>query len=76
MNKTIKKLIKEIKKEEDVIKINVPTFIRMLEYAREDAKTDMDLHVATENILEILEDKEYITMEDYEKIVKGKREDE
>ncbi len=28
----------------DAIKMDVPLFIRMLEYAREDAKTDRDLH--------------------------------
>jgi hypothetical protein len=28
----------------DIIKLDVPLFIRLLEYAREDAKSDMDLH--------------------------------
>ena len=28
----------------DIISVDVPLFIRLLEYAREDAKTDMDLH--------------------------------
>jgi hypothetical protein len=28
----------------DTITVDVPLFIRLLEYAREDAKTDMDLH--------------------------------
>jgi len=32
----------------DTITMDVPLFIRMLEYAREDAKTDIDLHDVTE----------------------------
>ena len=37
--------------ETDKITMSVPLFIRMLEYAKEDAKTDMDLHKATERAL-------------------------
>jgi len=33
----------------DTIKLDVPLFIRLLEYAREDAKDDMDLHRVAEN---------------------------
>ena len=36
---------------QDVIKLNVPLLLRLLEYAKEDAKTDMDLHVVIENLL-------------------------
>lgn len=32
----------------DVLKMTVPLFIRLMEYAREDAKTDMDLHTVAE----------------------------
>ena len=39
---------------EDKITVDVPLFIRLLEYAREDAKSDMDLHKVTENILKLL----------------------
>jgi hypothetical protein len=34
----------------DIITVDVPLFIRLLEYAREDAQTDMDLHDVTDNI--------------------------
>ena len=37
----------------DVIKLDVPLFIRLLEYAREDAKNDMDLHELADNIIEM-----------------------
>jgi len=50
--------------------LDVPLFIRMLEYAKEDAKTDMDLHVVTENILNLSSEGKMLTMADYDKIVK------
>jgi hypothetical protein len=37
----------------DIITVDVPLFIRLLEYAREDAQTDMDLHDLTENIISL-----------------------
>jgi hypothetical protein len=42
------KLIESKNNTTDTITMDVPLFIRMLEYAKEDAKTDMDLHIATE----------------------------
>lgn len=53
----------------DTITMDVPLFIRMLEYAKEDAKTDMDLHVATEKALELLKKKDVLCMECYDYIV-------
>ena len=53
----------------DTIKVDVPLFIRLLEYAREDAKTDMDLHNVAENIIDLSEDGEALTMDDYNAIV-------
>jgi hypothetical protein len=37
----------------DIITVDVPLFIRLLEYAREDAQTDMDLHDLTDNIISL-----------------------
>jgi len=54
----------------DKIAVDVPLFIRLLEFAREDAKTDMDLHKVTENILAMSEGGKTLTMDDYEGIVK------
>jgi hypothetical protein len=53
----------------DTIKVDVPLFIRLLEYAREDAKTDMDLHNVAENIIDLSEEGEALTMDDYNAIV-------
>lgn len=51
----------------DVIRINVPTFLRILELAREEIKDDVDLHDITE-IVTKLSEKKVITMDDYKKI--------
>lgn len=54
----------------DEVQMSVPLFIRMLEFAKEDAKTDLDLHKATENILQLHnEGKIELSMDDYKKIV-------
>jgi hypothetical protein len=53
----------------DTIKLDVPLFIRLLEYAREDAKTDMDLHNVAEKIIELSASGATLTMTDYDKIV-------
>jgi len=60
----------------DKITLDVPLFIRLLEYAREDAKTDMDLHSATENAVALSETGKTLTMDQYDAIVKdGGQED-
>jgi hypothetical protein len=59
----------------DTIKVDVPLFIRLLEYAREDAKTDMDLHDVAENIIRLSETGKTLSMNDYDSIV-GSTEEE
>lgn len=53
----------------DAITMDVPLFIRMLEYAREDAKDDMDLHDVTEKAISMGKDGNILTMDNYEDIV-------
>jgi hypothetical protein len=53
----------------DTITVDVPLFIRLLEYAREDAKTDMDLHDLADNIIDLSEEGEVLTMDNYNAIV-------
>jgi len=55
--------------EPDVIKLDVPLLIRLLEYAREDAKTDMDLHNVTEMLIHLSEEGDTLTMDQYDQIV-------
>jgi len=54
----------------DTITVDVPLFIRLLEYAREDAKTDMDLHNVAENAITLSETGKTLKMTDYDAIVK------
>lgn len=53
----------------DTITVDVPLFIRLLEYAREDAKTDMDLHDVAERIISLSAKGECLGMESYDSIV-------
>jgi hypothetical protein len=53
----------------DTIKLDVPLFIRLLEYAREDAKDDMDLHRVAENAIELSRYAGTLGMVDYGAIV-------
>jgi hypothetical protein len=53
----------------DIIKVDVPLFIRLLEYAREDAQNDMDLHDVAENIIKMSEAGRILSMSDYDMIV-------
>ena len=50
-----------------IIKLSVPLFIRLLEYAREDAKSDMSLHF----IAEYLAGREESSIKDYDAIIKS-----
>lgn len=52
----------------DVIKIDVPTFLRLLELAREDVKEDPDLHDITQKVVTISQER-VVTMADYNDIV-------
>ena len=58
----------------DTIKLDVPLFIRLLEYAREDAKDDMELHRVAENVIELARYGETLGMIDYLNIL-GPQED-
>lgn len=53
----------------DTIKLDVPLFIRLLEYAREDAKDDMDLHRVAENAIDLSRFAGTLGMIDYDVIV-------
>jgi len=52
----------------DAVKFTLPLFIRLLEYAREDAKQDIDLHFVAEYAAKHGEDKA-LTMKDYKSIM-------
>lgn len=52
----------------DVIKVDVPTFLRLLELAREDVKDDISLHFVTEKATQISKHS-VITMDHYDDII-------
>jgi hypothetical protein len=52
----------------DIIKVDVPLFLRLLELAREEVKNDMDLHDVTEIVTKLSKNK-VLTMSDYKAIV-------
>jgi hypothetical protein len=58
----------------DIITVDVPLFIRLLEYAREDAQTDMDLHDVAEKIISLASSGKTLTMDDYSSIVGSQEE--
>jgi hypothetical protein len=53
----------------DTITMDIPLFLRMLEYAREDAQKDLDLHDVTEKANKLGKERGILSMEDYEEIV-------
>jgi hypothetical protein len=67
----LKKNLLEVKSEDkvDTITMDIPLFLRMLEYSREDASQDMDLHDVTEKANKLGKERGILSMEDYEEIV-------
>mgnify|MGYP003346635974 CR=1 FL=1 len=75
----IKEMVKKvlmgpIKEEEtvdpvDTTTLDIPLLIRIMEFAKEDAQTDMDLHKVAENIITLSKTGKPLTMEDYNNIV-------
>jgi hypothetical protein len=49
--------------------MDVPLFIRMLEYSREDAAEDMDLHDVTEKAIALGKERGILQMDDYDEII-------
>ena len=63
--------LSEAKEEDavDTITMDIPLFLRMLEYSREDAKKDLDLHDVTDKAISLGKERGILSMEDYEEIV-------
>jgi hypothetical protein len=61
----------EAKEEDkvDTITMDIPLFLRMLEYSREDASQDMDLHDVTEKAISLGKERGILQMDDYDEIV-------
>lgn len=55
----------------DKICLEVPLFIRLLEFSREDAADDVALHVVAENAEKLMKKSEVLNMSDYDTIIRG-----
>jgi hypothetical protein len=55
----------------DTITMDIPLFIRTLDFAREDAKTDMDLHDFAERAIKLTKEKGTIDMSSYNELIGG-----
>jgi len=77
LGNAVKSSMSEAKQEDptDIIAMDVPLFLRMLEYAREDAEQDIDLHKVTERAIEAVKLRGLLSMEDYQDII-GESKDE
>ena len=53
----------------DTVTVDIPLLIRLLEYAKEDAETDMDLHNVAEKLIELSKEYDSLTMDQYDAIV-------
>jgi len=61
---------------QDVVKVDIPLLMRLLEYAREDAQTDIDLHNVTEMLIKLSAKGNVLTMDHYNQIVSNQRTDD
>ena len=63
--------LSEAKSEDkvDTITIDIPLFLRMLEYSTEDASQDMDLHDVTEKAISLGKERGILQMDDYDEII-------
>jgi hypothetical protein len=63
--------VNEAKEEDkvDTITMDIPLFLRMLEYSREDAEQDLDLHDVTEKANVLGKERGILSMDDYTEIV-------
>lgn len=72
-DKELEEILKDYHEENDTLSedvtLNIPLLLRIMEYSKEDAKTDMDLHRVAEKMDELSKDGP-LSMKDYEKLVK------
>jgi len=58
----------------DLVSMDIPLFIRLLEFAREDAQEDVDLHEITQRAVELTKQQGILQMDDYDEIIAAKDE--
>ena len=63
----------DYKTESTTIKLSIPLLTRLLEYAREDSPSDIDLHWILERVIDLNEANYTLTMAHYSKLVPDAR---
>jgi len=58
----------EKENKEDIVAFDIPLFIRLLEFAREDATDDETLHKITDKIIDMCLDGQVLSMNQYDEI--------
>lgn len=53
----------------DIVAMDLPLFIRLLEYSREDAQEDADLHVIAQKVNELVKERGALRMRNYRAII-------
>ena len=53
----------------DVVHMDIPLFLRLLEFAREDANNDLDLHWLTQKATSVCADGTVLSMENYDDLI-------
>jgi len=65
-----KAMVKEVEQDViDIVTLDVPLFIRMLEYAKEEAADDMDLHELATKTIALSKQRGILSMEDYDVLI-------
>jgi hypothetical protein len=62
-------MVEEIKNPTDRVTMDVPLLLRIMEYSKEDAKTDMDLHHVVEKLIELSSSGQTLNMNHYNDIM-------
>ena len=65
----IDKMLEDEMNPEDTVTMDIPLLLRVLEYAKEDAKTDMDLHNVTDMLINLSKEGQTLSMDQYDQIV-------
>jgi hypothetical protein len=74
VKQSMNSFLNEAKSEDkiDIITMDVPLFIRALEYAKEDAQEDMDLHDFAERAIAATKEQGILQMDDYDMLIGDK----
>lgn len=67
MKKTKKTIVEETR-DHGIVSVDVPLLIRLLEYARESAQDDVDIHFLAARMIRESADGKILTMEDYKNL--------